>query len=124
MLPLTVTGDFAGTAAAIARQVGIITATGDKVHSAADLSISSESEKAEPVEPVEPAPGPKAVVLSGSELLQLTEEQWRAVIKVPRPLLRSLHSADAHFHAVRRARLRPHNAAAEAADRQAVPGRW
>ncbi|GAA6003245.1 cation-translocating P-type ATPase [Rhodotorula paludigena] len=75
------TGDFAGTAAAIARQVGIITATGHKVHSAADLSVSSESEKAEPVEPVERPPGRKAIVLSGSELQQLTEKQWSAVIK-------------------------------------------
>ncbi|KPV72397.1 uncharacterized protein RHOBADRAFT_18175 [Rhodotorula graminis WP1] len=75
-----VTGDFALTAAAIARQVGIITAPAESVKTVQQLSrTADDKEKASIVEGVNQAK--TALVLSGPEMLTLSEEQWDQVLK-------------------------------------------
>lgn len=74
-------GDFAGTAASIARQVGIITVRESDVKKLSDLPrdlpISEvenyDDDKLENGRPMQ------ALVLSGSEILTMTECQWRQV---------------------------------------------
>ncbi|GAA5873739.1 hypothetical protein JCM3774_000154 [Rhodotorula dairenensis] len=84
-----VTGDFALTAAAIAREIGIITSSPHAVksydHIANGFSHHLESEKKEAVieDPLQDSPPRdcKSLVLSGPEMLKLTDEQWLEVLK-------------------------------------------
>lgn len=90
----TVTGDFALTAAAIAREIGIITSPPRAVksydHIANGFSHAHEDEKKDPVVEVPPeGPLPRectSLVLSGPEMLKLTDEQWLEVLKVSMPI--------------------------------------
>ncbi|GAA5964922.1 hypothetical protein JCM8115_007078 [Rhodotorula mucilaginosa] len=81
-----VTGDFALTAAAIAREIGIITSPPHAVQSFDDLvnGRSTEIEKKCDL-PVDSADEPdreySSLVLSGPDMLKLTDEQWLKVLK-------------------------------------------
>ncbi|GAA5889238.1 hypothetical protein JCM8208_007811 [Rhodotorula glutinis] len=78
---LMVTGDFALTAAAIARQVGIITAPPESVKTVQQLShVADDKEKAS-IHGDGSSQAKTALVLSGPEMLTLTEEQWAEVLK-------------------------------------------
>ncbi|BGP49912.1 hypothetical protein JCM10450v2_005817 [Rhodotorula kratochvilovae] len=76
-----VTGDFALTAAAIARQVGIITTPPEHVKSFEDLQRGGAVEKEELALANGGASPKTSLVLSGPEMLRLSEEQWSAVLK-------------------------------------------
>ncbi|GAA5838707.1 hypothetical protein JCM9279_003834 [Rhodotorula babjevae] len=79
---LMVTGDFALTAAAIARQVGIITAPPESVKTVQQLSlVTDDKEKASIVDGEGASQVKTALVLSGPEMLTLTEAQWGEVLK-------------------------------------------
>ncbi|KAF7291797.1 Calcium ATPase [Mycena chlorophos] len=76
-----VTGDFALTAAAIARQVGIITTPEREVKGLADL------ERDKPLVEIADFDDDKpedvvlsSIVLSGSEMMTMTESQWKQVL--------------------------------------------
>jgi len=78
-----VTGDFALTAAAIARQVGIITVPPETVKTVQQLSQGADDKEKASLVGVDGATRAKtALVLSGPEMLTLTEEQWAEVLKV------------------------------------------
>ncbi|BGP26479.1 sodium/potassium-transporting ATPase subunit alpha [Rhodotorula toruloides] len=75
----TVTGDFALTAATIARQVGIITCPPHLVKGANDLAHhdnSAASSASASRDKLDKSTAPTALVLSGSDLLKLSETQW------------------------------------------------
>ncbi|BGP34191.1 hypothetical protein JCM10296v2_006006 [Rhodotorula toruloides] len=83
------TGDFALTAAAIARQVGIITCPPHLVKGLDDLrrhNDSTASSTAAERDKLEQGgfASPTALVLSGADLLKLSEEQWAQVVKALR----------------------------------------
>ncbi|BGP13453.1 hypothetical protein JCM10213_001777 [Rhodosporidiobolus nylandii] len=79
-----VTGDYAATAHAIGRQVGIVTVPHGDVKNLDDLSskaAAGSGEKEVEVD-VEPAFRRKtALVLSGPEIIRLSEEMWSRVLK-------------------------------------------
>ncbi|TNY23070.1 hypothetical protein DMC30DRAFT_444722 [Rhodotorula diobovata] len=77
-----VTGDFALTAAAIARQVGIITAPEGSVESVEDLPRrAAVDDKEKTPQADDDARHKSALVLSGPEMLTLPDEQWDDVLK-------------------------------------------
>ncbi|KAJ7499921.1 hypothetical protein FB451DRAFT_1015261, partial [Mycena latifolia] len=76
-----VTGDFSLTAAAIARQVGIITTPETAIHHLADLPLDT------PLSKIPDFDANKAedavltsLVLSGPEMMTMTESQWKQVL--------------------------------------------
>jgi hypothetical protein len=76
-----VTGDFASTAAAIAHQVGIITNPISAVQHIADLPYDLPLDQISAYDNTKEE-GDKltSLVLSGNELMALTESQWKQVL--------------------------------------------
>ncbi|PBK91758.1 hypothetical protein ARMGADRAFT_1081179 [Armillaria gallica] len=78
-----VTGDFSSTATAIAQQVGIITTSMSEVKYVKDLPHDASIE---PVAEYEPeidrrsSPEMRSLVLSGSDLIGMTESQWKQAL--------------------------------------------
>ena len=70
-----VTGDYGLTALAIARQCGIVT-TNDRVHEIGDLVRHATKSQPTLVSDSEKSESRKAIVLSGPELMTLSEYQW------------------------------------------------
>ncbi|GAA6030385.1 hypothetical protein JCM8097_009082 [Rhodosporidiobolus ruineniae] len=75
-----VTGDHHATAAAIGRQVGIITSPAEQVKGYDDLTCKAIEAAKEEGAAVEDAKK-TSLVLSGPEILRLSEEQWNQVLK-------------------------------------------
>ncbi|KAF8205169.1 hypothetical protein K438DRAFT_1818664 [Mycena galopus ATCC 62051] len=76
-----VTGDFSLTAAAIARQVGIITTPEDQIRRLADLPLDTPLvDIPEYDDDKTPEATLTSLVLSGSEILTLTASQWKQVL--------------------------------------------
>ncbi|KAM0747366.1 calcium ATPase [Meredithblackwellia eburnea MCA 4105] len=79
---MMVTGDFPITASAIAKQCGIITAPA--VHYLQDLPREKPLEEIPAFDPdYLEKEGPKALVLSGSDILAMTESQWKQALSFP-----------------------------------------
>ena len=78
-----VTGDFKLTAQAIAAECGIITQPTDSIHDATALSRYYSPDPTEFGEEkgVLDTPTPKALVLSGADMMGLDESQWDAVAR-------------------------------------------
>ncbi|KAK0457306.1 uncharacterized protein EV420DRAFT_1550084 [Desarmillaria tabescens] len=78
-----VTGDFSSTAASIAQQVGIITTPMDKVKHVKDLphdaSLASVAEYEREIDK-RSCPEMQSLVLSGSDLIGMTESQWKQAL--------------------------------------------
>ncbi|KAJ7366054.1 hypothetical protein DFH08DRAFT_162880 [Mycena albidolilacea] len=76
-----VTGDFSLTAAAIARQVGIITTPDNEIKHLADLPLNTPLAN---IPDFDDNKAPDAtltsLVLSGSEMITMTESQWKQVL--------------------------------------------
>lgn len=71
------TGDFQLTAAAIAAECGIITNAQADVHDISALSMNFSDEKAVELSPPPTTPGmPRSIVLSGTDMNSLSDEQW------------------------------------------------
>ena len=70
-----VTGDFLTTAVAIAEQCGIIT-DASRVHKLSDLDRHLDREKEGPVSLHEGEDAISSLALSGSDLMEMTEDQW------------------------------------------------
>ena len=70
-----VTGDYAKTAEAIGRQVGIISVPPEDVHSIAHLNRNTPNED-KPAELKVSHGAPTAIVVSGTELITLNAAQW------------------------------------------------
>ncbi|KIY71864.1 calcium ATPase [Cylindrobasidium torrendii FP15055 ss-10] len=77
-----ITGDFASTAAAIARQVGIITVHPKQVRTLADLPIDTPHGSIPAFDDDKENTGAPltALVLSGPEIMTMTESQWKQAI--------------------------------------------
>ncbi|KAK0488448.1 hypothetical protein IW261DRAFT_1580898 [Armillaria novae-zelandiae] len=78
-----VTGDFSSTAAAIAQQVGIITTPMSKVQHVIDLLHDASLEFVALYEPEidkRSHPEMRSLVLSGSDLIGMTESQWKQAL--------------------------------------------
>ncbi|KAG7443354.1 uncharacterized protein BT62DRAFT_921869 [Guyanagaster necrorhizus] len=78
-----VTGDFSSTAAAIAQQVGIITTPMSEVKYVKDLPPDASLESVAGYEPdIESrlVPDMRSLVLSGSDLIGMTESQWKQAL--------------------------------------------
>ncbi|KAJ7713558.1 hypothetical protein B0H16DRAFT_1899480 [Mycena metata] len=76
-----VTGDFSLTAAAIARQVGIITTQEKAVKGLADLPLDLPLSEIPDFNADKDAEMPlTSIVLSGSEMMTMTESQWKQVL--------------------------------------------
>ncbi|KAK0431959.1 hypothetical protein EV421DRAFT_2011723 [Armillaria borealis] len=78
-----VTGDFSSTAAAIAQQVGIITTPMSKVQHVKDLPHDASLESVAVYEPeIDKRSNPEmqSLVLSGSDLIGMTESQWKQAL--------------------------------------------
>ncbi|KAJ7983238.1 hypothetical protein DFH06DRAFT_1266674 [Mycena polygramma] len=76
-----VTGDFSSTAAAIARQVGIITTSEKAIQHLADLPLDLPlSEIPDFDDDKAPDAVPTSLVLSGPEMMTMTESQWKQVL--------------------------------------------
>ncbi|KAK0457372.1 uncharacterized protein EV420DRAFT_1644129 [Desarmillaria tabescens] len=78
-----VTGDFSSTAAAIAQQVGIITTPMSEVKHVTDLQHDAPIESVAEYEPdIYKRSGPqmRSLVLSGSDLIGMTESQWKQAL--------------------------------------------
>ncbi|PBK66785.1 calcium ATPase [Armillaria solidipes] len=78
-----VTGDFSSTAAAIAQQVGIITTPMSEVQHVKDLPHDASLESVAVYEPeVDKRSNPemRSLVLSGSDLIGMTESQWKQAL--------------------------------------------
>ncbi|KAK0497548.1 hypothetical protein EDD18DRAFT_1352394 [Armillaria luteobubalina] len=78
-----VTGDFSSTAAAIAQQVGIITTPMSKVQYVKDLPHDASLESVAVYEPeIDKRSNPemRSLVLSGSDLIGMTESQWKQAL--------------------------------------------
>lgn len=78
-----VTGDFSSTAAAIAHQVGIITTPMSKVQHVKDLPHDASLESVAVYEPeIDKRSNPEmqSLVLSGSDLIGMTESQWKQAL--------------------------------------------
>lgn len=122
-----VTGDFAITAAAIAQQVGIITNPTGKIQHLSDLPLDT------PVSDVpkynadkEPGDPVSSLVLSGSEMMTMTDSQWAQVLSVRSPFLYFDHSDRLNLNfsrLVRRDRLCPHQPSTKTANCPHVPRR-
>ncbi|KAF3904053.1 hypothetical protein ABW20_dc0103103 [Dactylellina cionopaga] len=82
-----VTGDFKLTAEAIAREIGIITVEEDLVDGYDDLSrqpirlIDTEKNEYRSEKKISESNGLKAIVLSGPELQEMNEAQWKDLCK-------------------------------------------
>jgi sodium/potassium-transporting ATPase subunit alpha len=76
-------GDFAFTATAIARQVGIITTPPSELHTVKDLPVEKPLDEI-PEYDASKAPGDalKSIALSGLELTSLTPSQWKGILTV------------------------------------------
>ncbi|KAL1921901.1 uncharacterized protein VTP21DRAFT_10543 [Calcarisporiella thermophila] len=74
-----VTGDFAGTAAAIARQIGIITNPPTKTHTIENLDPNLPPERVTRYDPRDPNAPVTSLVLTGPDLITLNEKQWEQV---------------------------------------------
>lgn len=74
-----ITGDFALTAQAIARECGIITNPDSLVASAAALADSNK-ETTPPPEKLDCSALPTSIVLTGTDLMTLTPDQWTHLI--------------------------------------------
>ncbi|KAJ6506305.1 hypothetical protein C8R47DRAFT_1241566 [Mycena vitilis] len=73
--------DFSSTAAAIARQVGIITASEKEINHLADLPLDLPlSEISDFDDDKAPDAVPTSLVLSGPEMMTMTESQWKQVL--------------------------------------------
>ncbi|PBK66842.1 calcium ATPase [Armillaria solidipes] len=78
-----VTGDFSSTAAAIAQQVGIITTPMNEVKHVKDLPHDASLESVAEYEPEidrRSSPEMRSLVLSGSDLIGMTESQWKQAL--------------------------------------------
>ncbi|KAK0207703.1 hypothetical protein IW262DRAFT_1498522 [Armillaria fumosa] len=78
-----VTGDFSSTAAAIAQQVGIITTPMSEVKYVKDLPHNASLESVVEYEPEidrRSSPEMRSLVLSGSDLIGMTESQWKQAL--------------------------------------------
>ncbi|KAG7443376.1 calcium ATPase [Guyanagaster necrorhizus] len=78
-----VTGDFSSTAAAIAQQVGIITTPMSEVKHIKDLPYDASLESVAGYEPEidrRSSPEMRSLVLSGSDLVGMTESQWKQAL--------------------------------------------
>jgi hypothetical protein len=79
----TSTGDFALTATAIARQVGIITTPLSACHRISDLPPNTPVDQiANYRDTKEPGEAMSSIVLSGSELDTMTVAQWKRLLTV------------------------------------------
>lgn len=75
-----VTGDYGLTALAIARQCGIVTTEG-RVHDLKDLDRYAPTEVSPPAEKIDTVSSPRSIVLSGPDLMTLSEYQWNQLCK-------------------------------------------
>ncbi|KAJ7085621.1 hypothetical protein C8R43DRAFT_1244958 [Mycena crocata] len=76
-----VTGDFSLTAAAIARQVGIITTPEKAIKHLADLPLDTPPSEIPDFDDNKAEDAPlTSLVLSGPELMTLTESQWKQIL--------------------------------------------
>ncbi|CAG8490503.1 20749_t:CDS:2 [Cetraspora pellucida] len=77
-----VTGDYSLTASSIAKQVGIFSDSEDSIHTINDLEqLSEKLEIVEHKEPTQIIPKKsKSLLLTGSDLVTLSEKQWDMVI--------------------------------------------
>jgi sodium/potassium-transporting ATPase subunit alpha len=84
VLTITHIGDFASTATAIARNAGIITTPPSEVKHFSDLQYDLELSKIPKYDPNadnESRPM-RSLVLSGSDIMAMTESQWKQAIAV------------------------------------------
>lgn len=80
------TGDFSLTAAAIAREVGIITAPEKAIKHLADLPLDMPLAEIQAYDADKPEDAPQtSLVLSGPEMMTMTESQWKQVLTVRSP---------------------------------------
>ncbi|KAJ7211566.1 hypothetical protein GGX14DRAFT_697247 [Mycena pura] len=76
-----VTGDFSLTAAAIAREVGIITVPEKAIKHLADLPLDTPLAEIPAYDADKPEDAPQtSLVLSGPEMMTMTESQWKLVL--------------------------------------------
>ncbi|CAK5279696.1 unnamed protein product [Mycena citricolor] len=75
-----VTGDFSLTAAAIARQVGIITTPDTAIQHLADLPADLALDRIPAYVPKEEGDALRSLVLSGPEMMTMTEAHWKQVL--------------------------------------------
>ncbi|KAJ7211563.1 hypothetical protein GGX14DRAFT_534540 [Mycena pura] len=76
-----VTGDFSLTAAAIAREVGIITVPEKAIKHLADLPLDTPLAETPAYDADKPEDAPQtSLVLSGPEMMTMTESQWKQVL--------------------------------------------
>lgn len=75
-----VTGDFQLTAAAIAKQVGIITKEIDELDTIANLDSKMAKDTVVPYNGRDGSRTVKSIVLSGSDLITLNESQWEQLV--------------------------------------------
>lgn len=89
---IDLSGDFSLTAAAIARQVGIITTPDNEIKHLADLPLNTPLAN---IPDFDDNKAPDAtltsLVLSGSEMITMTESQWKQVLTVRKILPGAQH---------------------------------
>ncbi|KAL1924288.1 uncharacterized protein VTP21DRAFT_7323 [Calcarisporiella thermophila] len=76
-----VTGDFAGTAAAIARQIGILTNCASKTHTIEQLDPNLDPSRVQAYNPHDPNAPTTSLILTGQDLVTLNDNQWAQVVQ-------------------------------------------